>query len=117
MTTTEDIDFWLREGLASQLLLELGCGTGRLRISLAASGIEITGLEISESMLQRARSKAKDADVEVMWLRGDMRAFDLDRQFAMIFCPFGTFNHLRHDEIAPGLISVGGHLLPGPFFA
>jgi 2-polyprenyl-3-methyl-5-hydroxy-6-metoxy-1,4-benzoquinol methylase len=116
VTTTEDIDFWLREGLASQPLLELGCGTGRLTIPLAASGIEITGLDISESMLRRARSKAKDADVEVMWLRGDMRAFDLDRQFAMIFCPFGTFNHLRHDEIAPCLISVGEHLLPGGHF-
>ncbi len=116
VTTTEDVDFWLQEGLASQPLLELGCGTGRLTIPLASEGFDITGLDISEHMLRRARAKAREADVEVTWLQGDMRAFDLDRQFAMIFCPFGTFNHLRHDEVAQCLASVREHLLPGGYF-
>ena len=116
VTTRDDIDFWIREGLASQPLLELGCGTGRITIPLASAGFDITGLDISEPMLRRARSKAKAADVDVTWFQGDMRGFDLDRKFGMIFCPFGTFNHLRHDEVARCLAGVREHLLPAGYF-
>jgi cyclopropane fatty-acyl-phospholipid synthase-like methyltransferase len=80
-------------------------------------GFEITGLDISESMSRRARSKARDEDVDVTWVLGDMRAFDLGRRFAMIFCPFGTFNHLRRDEVAQCLGAVREHLLSGGHFA
>ena len=116
MTTKDDIDFWLREGLASQPLLELGCGTGRITIPLASEGFDITGLDISEPILRRARFKAKDAGVDVSWVQDDMRGFDLDRKFGMIFCPFGTFNHLRHDEVAQCLAEVQEHLLSGGYF-
>jgi cyclopropane fatty-acyl-phospholipid synthase-like methyltransferase len=118
VTTADDVDFWLGEAARTDgPLLELGCGTGRVTIPLAARGCQITGLDISDSMLRRARSKAADAGVVATWILGDMRGFELDRQFAMIFCPFGTFNHLRRDDVAQCLSAAREHLLPGGHFA
>jgi 2-polyprenyl-3-methyl-5-hydroxy-6-metoxy-1,4-benzoquinol methylase len=118
VTTTEDFDFWIGEVVfANGPVLELGCGTGRLTIPLASNGFDISGLDSSESMLRRARSKTRDAGVGVTWILGDMRAFDLGRKFTMIFCPLGTFNHLRRDDVAQCLSAVRDHLLPGGHFA
>ena len=54
----DDVPFYL--GLAEHTggpLLELGCGTGRLLVPLARAGFEITGVDLSEGMLQVARGK------------------------------------------------------------
>ena len=54
----DDVPFYL--GLAEHTggpLLELGCGTGRLLVPLACAGFEITGVDLSEGMLQVARGK------------------------------------------------------------
>lgn len=97
-------------------MLELGCGTGRLTIPLEREGHDITGLDNSDRMLRRARSKPIAVGVDATWSEGDMRGIDLSRQFSLIFCPFGTFNHLHRDEVSECLASVREHLLPDGHF-
>ena len=54
----EDIPFYLRQiRKHGEPVLELACGTGRITIPLSSKGIKITGLDISESMLEQAKKK------------------------------------------------------------
>src|SRR5215468_6394304 len=52
----------------SHAVLELACGTGRLTIPIAQSGVEIVGLDLSPSMLDHARKKATEAQVNIDWI-------------------------------------------------
>ena len=83
-------------------VLELGCGTGKVLIPIAKSGIEIWGLDISEEMLKVARQKIRLLDREVasrITLRkGDMRNFSLPKKFNLIIIPFASFHNLTTRE-------------------
>ena len=92
-----DIPFYEEEARkAGGLVLELACGTGRLTIPIARSGVEIVGLDLSASMLAHARTKAKALGVDIEFVEGDCRSFDLGRKFALIFMAFNSMQHL-HD--------------------
>jgi SAM-dependent methyltransferase len=94
-------------------VLELACGTGRLTIPIAQIGVEITGLDLSPSMLEHARIKASQAGVEISFIEGDCRAFDLGRKFALIFMAFNSMQHLHdHASLAGLFSSVRKHLAP-----
>ncbi len=79
-------------------VLEIGCGTGRVLIPTARAGIEIVGLDMSESMLSICREKLSREPEEVrakaQLVQGDMRQFQLSREFALITTPFRPFQHL-----------------------
>jgi SAM-dependent methyltransferase len=75
-------------------VLELACGSGRLTVPIAKSGIEIIGADLSASMLEAARAKALAAGVQVQFFEADMRSFELPRRFAAIFIPGNSLLHL-----------------------
>jgi ubiquinone/menaquinone biosynthesis C-methylase UbiE len=92
-------------------VLDLACGTGRIAIPLAAAGISVVGLDISEPMLDHAREKAKEMRVEVEWIQGDMTKFELKRKFNLIIMMGNAFGHLETLESVEGcLSSVRRHL-------
>ena len=67
----KDILFWLN--IAKQYgdsILELGCGTGRITIPLIEAGFNVTGLDISESMLSLAKIKSNKVKWALLGLRG-----------------------------------------------
>jgi SAM-dependent methyltransferase len=87
--------FYLEEARKSRgRVLELACGSGRLTIPMAQSGIEIMGVDLSASMLATARAKAQRAGVEVKFLEADMRSFDLPEKFSTILIPGNSLLHL-----------------------
>src|SRR5580658_9433792 len=66
-------------------VLALACGTGRFAIPLAQAGIQVIGLDVTPAMLERAKTKAAEAQVEITWLLGDMRNYDLEeKRFGLI---------------------------------
>jgi SAM-dependent methyltransferase len=79
-------------------VLELGCGTGRITMALAEAGKRVTGLDLSERMLERAVKKRAQLRVEarerVHLVQGDMTQFDLGERFRLIIIPFRPFQHL-----------------------
>jgi SAM-dependent methyltransferase len=98
-------------GKLEHQVLELACGTGRLTIPIAQSGVEITGLDLSPSMLAHARAKAKQTGVEISFIEGDCREFELGRKFALIFMAFNSMQHLHdHASLAGLFSSVRKHL-------
>ncbi|MBD2844663.1 class I SAM-dependent methyltransferase [Paenibacillus sp. IB182496] len=65
---------WLRLR-AGAAVLDVGCGMGRHALALAAAGYRVTGVDLSEELLNEARKH--DSEKAVAWMRGDMRALPL----------------------------------------
>ncbi|MFQ5873559.1 MAG: class I SAM-dependent methyltransferase [Dehalococcoidia bacterium] len=86
-------------------ILDIGCGTGRHSVKLASRGYEVTGVDISSSMLDRAEEAAKEAGVSVEWIQADATQFRSDKLYdAAIslcegaFCLLGSQDDpLEHD--------------------
>lgn len=79
-------------------VLELGCGTGKVLIPIAKSGVEVWGLDVSEGTLNVARKKIellnKEVASRVTLRKGDMRNFSLPKEFNLIIIPFASFHNL-----------------------
>src|SRR5882757_2033093 len=99
-------------------VLELGCGTGRITMALAEAGKRITGLDLSERMLERAVKKRASLRVEARerlhLMQGDMARFDLGEKFRLIIIPFRPLQHLLEvKQQTDCLECVSKHLAPG----
>jgi SAM-dependent methyltransferase len=99
-------------------VLELGCGTGRITMALAETGKRVTGLDLSERMLERAAKKRAALRTEererVHLIQGDMAKFDLGETFRLIIIPFRPLQHLLEvREQMDCLECVKKHLAPG----
>ena len=91
-------------------LLELGCGTGRVLLDSAATGVECVGLDASQEMLDVLREKNPPENVSLV--HGRIEDFDLgcDR-FRLITAPFRALQHLLdpHSQLA-ALRNIHRHL-------
>lgn len=113
-----DVDFYVQAGLASGgPVLEVGCGTGRVLIPTAQAGLEIIGLDLSESMLAVCRARLahepEAVRARVRLVQADMRTFALERTFPLVTVPFRPFQHLLTvaDQLAC-LACIHQHLSP-----
>ncbi len=94
-------------------VLELACGTGQLTVPIAATGLPTVGLDLSAAMLTAARERADAAGVRVEYVLGDMRRFDLGRQFRLIFIARNSLLHLcATEDILAAFAAVRRHLTP-----
>jgi SAM-dependent methyltransferase len=100
---------WLVERLGPECrsVLEPGCGSGRMLEALAAHGLEVVGLDISESMLALARARGGKV------VRADMRNFDLGRRFDGAVCPISTVGLVGTKGLASHLEAMARHLERG----
>lgn len=114
----EDVDFVL--ALADQTegdVLELGCGSGRLLLPLAAASKRVVGLDSSAAMLARARERLAVEPAElashVRLEEADIRRFVLDERFGLVLAAYNTLLHLDAAGKEAALRSTARHLLPG----
>ena len=102
----------VREGRGPAL--ELGCGTGRPMLRFLGAGLHVEGLDSSADMLGVCRRNAAVRGLDPVLHHGSIAPLDLDRTYATIFCPAGTFSLLDDAEVALGaLASWVAHLEPG----
>jgi SAM-dependent methyltransferase len=96
-------------------VLELGIGTGRVAIPLAQTGIQVYGIDASQAMVERLRSKPGGGMMPVTV--GDFRDFSLDEMFTVIYVPFNTFfGLLTQDDQVSCFRAVARHLTTGGVF-
>jgi SAM-dependent methyltransferase len=98
-------------------ILDLACGHGRHAIQLAKRGYDVTGYDLSELFLERARSDAEAEGVRVRWLQGDMRRLPFESEFDAVlnlFTAFGYFEDPADDLLT--LRSARRALVPGGRF-
>ncbi|MCB1219145.1 MAG: class I SAM-dependent methyltransferase [Planctomycetales bacterium] len=111
-----DLQFWLSlPGRPAMDILELGCGTGRVSIPLACNGHNVTGLDLSSSMLAQLRAKLSAEEQPVQQrlhvVQGSMADFELDARYDLVIIPFRAFMHLiSRDEQHSCLAAVRRHL-------
>ena len=98
-------------------VLDLACGHGRHAIRLAARGMRVTGLDLSEVFLERARDDARAAGVDVRWVHADMREIPFEDEFDAVVNIFTAFGYLEDDaEDARVIDAVARALVPGGAF-
>jgi ubiquinone/menaquinone biosynthesis C-methylase UbiE len=122
VSVVEDVSFYVEEAVASGgPVVELGVGTGRLAIPIAAAGVDVIGVDSSEGMLAVCGERARDEGVaDRLDLRlGDLRRPPVDERVPLVTCPFRAYLHLSSDadrlealRAARGLLRLpGGRLV------
>ena len=105
------------EGVKDGLVLELGCGTGTMTELLAREGYDMTGLDSSEEMLQKALEKRDLSGLPILYLCQDMREFELYGTMAAVVAVCDTMNYLTEKEdFVKTLRLVNNYLDPGGVF-
>ena len=96
--------------------LELGVGTGRLAIPLAARGVSVTGVDASNAMLERLA--AADPARTVMAVRADFGTEIPNGPFDVVFAAYNTFFNLLTEEaqltclrLVEARLALTGHLV------
>ncbi len=108
-----DVPFW--QGIVTQRrgrVLELGCGTGRLTLPLARTGMaEVVGIDRSAAMLARGRTRLRRSRglSGVSLIRGDIRHLPFpDGTFETVIAPYGMLQSLlRERDLTATLDAVG----------
>ncbi len=114
----EDVPFYLDEGLAVEgPIVELGVGTGRIAIPLAAAGVHVIGVDSSRGMLDVCAERAALAGVSLDLRLGDLREPPVVERVPLVLCPFRSFLHLQSDDDRRrALRAVRRMLVPGGRF-
>jgi ubiquinone/menaquinone biosynthesis C-methylase UbiE len=113
-----DIAFWQRvAATADGRVLELGCGTGRVSIPLARSGVDLVGVDRSQPMLDRAvarTSRAASPESQApAFVRADIRELPFERgAFAMVLAPYGVLQSLTRERDLTAALSSVARVLP-----
>lgn len=97
---------WIEHALGVEggaAVLDVGCGVGRHAIALAQRGYDVTGVDLSPTMVQRAQSHCLGAPRQPTFSVADMLALDYEESFDAAFCvgsSFGFFDDQRNADVA-----------------
>ena len=100
------------------LILDLGCGTGKMTLELARRGYDMTGVDSSSEMLDKASSEAeKEGLKNILWLLQDMREFELYGTVGVTVSCLDCMNHLvSASDFKKCLMLVHNYLVPDGLF-
>lgn len=117
--TDLEIDFLLNTlQLPNQSrLLDLGCGYGRHAIPLAQEGLQVIGLDRSPDLLLEASKRKNNLDIDLSFIRGDVRQLPFEDPFDAIISMFSSFGYFE-DENENFLVlqNIAEALKPGGLF-
>lgn len=97
-------------------ILDLGCGFGRHAVPLAARGYRLTGVDLSQTLLEHAARLAGDRGVELELIRRDMRDLEGLGPFeacVSLYTVLGYFDDRDNESVVRGVHDV---LVPGGRF-
>jgi SAM-dependent methyltransferase len=94
---TIDLEFY--RGISKSAkgpVLEAGCGSGRILLPLQKEGVDISGFDPSEAMLDVLRSRASANGLNPKVWQGDFES--VQGNYAAVICPFNSLMHLLTQE-------------------
>ena len=95
--------------------LELAVGTGRVALPLAARGIEVHGIDLSEAMVAELRAKPGGDRIPVS--TGDFATTRVDGEFDLVYLVFNTLGNVTtQDAQVDTFANAARHLRPGGAF-
>src|SRR5439155_551426 len=112
-SVVEDVAFYLEEARKSGgPVVELGVGTGRIAVPVAADGIRVIGIDSSRGMLDVCARRAALAGVELDLRVGDLRNPPVRERVPLVICPFRSYLHLHTDDERRRALTAAHRLLP-----
>ena len=100
-----------------ELVLDLGCGTGKMTLELASRGYDMTGIDISAEMLDIAREQAEIGGYDILWLSQDMREFELYGTVDSAVSCLDCINHLtKPSDVKKTFDLMHNYLIPDGIF-
>ncbi|MBO5010542.1 MAG: class I SAM-dependent methyltransferase [Clostridia bacterium] len=100
-----------------ELVLDLGCGTGKMTLELASRGYDMTGIDISAEMLDIAREQAEIGGYDILWLSQDMREFELYGTVDSAVSCLDCINHLtKPSDVKKTFERMHNYLIPDGIF-
>jgi SAM-dependent methyltransferase len=117
-SVVEDVAFYLEEARRSGgPVVELGVGTGRIAVPIAADGIRVIGVDSSRAMLDVCARRAALAGVAIDLRVGDLREPPVTERVPLVICPFRSLLHMHTDEDRLSVLAAACELLvPGGRF-
>lgn len=111
----EDAD----EAGAPAFVLDVGCGTGRVALDLAAHGYRVLGVDCDGELVATLRTRAREDRLPVRADVADARTLDLgERRFALAVAPMQVAQLLGGPEGRGAMLrAVAAHLEPGGVLA
>jgi len=95
--------------------LELGIGTGRIALPLAARGVPVHGIDLSEEMVARLRAKPGGEQIPVTI--GDFATVNVEETFTLAYLVYNTIQNLTTQDAQVACFqNVADHLEPGGCF-
>lgn len=111
--TKDNIDFFYQYAQSAGIIADIGAGTGRIAVPLAARGMHVYCVEPSEAMLKEFEKKlVKNPQLRkrITLQKNDAATFEFDRRFPAAFLS-GTFDHfMNDDERIAALANIHRHL-------
>lgn len=114
----DDVDYYT--DLAAAVdgpVLELGCGSGRIYLSLLADAVDVDGIDLSANSLAVLRDKADEQGLEPSVWQADMTDLSTDREYELVTCPFNAIQELTTVDQQQALFAAAYEALaPGGTF-
>ena len=92
------VDFYrqilAREGLQPRTAVDLACGTGSVALILAADGLAVTAVDMSEEMLCEASQKAQEADLPITFVCQQLQQLHLPRAVDLAVCALDSLDYI-----------------------
>ncbi len=102
-------------------VMEIGCGTGAHAVELAQMGYEVTGVDMSEGMLEAAEARRASSENAIAsrleFAHGDARSVRLDKTFDLVISLFHVMSYqTSNEDLAAAFETAREHLAPGGAF-
>tara|TARA_Y100001960_G_C14771693_1_gene880505 strand:- start:1456 stop:2232 length:777 start_codon:yes stop_codon:yes gene_type:complete len=117
----DDIKFWtnLIHTTKSKKILELCCGTGRIGLPLIELGLNYYGIDSSDSFINFFKKKTDKIQYDSSKIiSDDIRNFNIDESFDLIFIGFNSLAHLlKNQDLLDTLKAIKSHMHSNTIFA
>lgn len=98
-------------------VLDLACGAGRHSILFAKNGFDVTAVDISDNLLNVARKTAKELELNINFIKSDLRKLNLTEKFHLIINLFTSFGYFEKDDENGEVIKIASqHLVDNGYF-
>lgn len=103
--------------IKAKRVADLACGTGSAAVAMARRGFEVTGVDGSPAMLERARARADRWKARVEWRQQLLTELDLPGGYEIATCFYDSLNHLTVPlDLRKTFFAVRRALAPGGYF-
>ena len=106
---------FVEEGLKGEGV-DLACGSGEMTIALAKGGRKMTGIDLSDEMLNTATVKAKKEGVDIKWIRQDIASLELSHKVDFVTCVCDGVNYIEQSLLKGFFDRVNSYLKEGGKF-